>query len=823
MCRLDPVHHGISYASYTNDGRAHKDLAELLRRRLRRRGGRLLGLGLRFCSGGLNPDWLNSAGRAMILAMRITVRLLISLIVVIVSLASGSAYLQVRQEREHLRQDLDRRSRLLAQSLQEVVEPLLNEDPSKNLRRVVEKFGNRERLVGVAVYDLQGAPIAVTGRLASVVRAAPSIVAGVLSSHQDASEFATIDNRRMQLYAIPLRFEEKTAGALVLFHEADYIRDQIASLWRQAFVRMLITVVMIAAVVLLVVRWSIVGPIARIAVWMKQLRAGEEVQPPAIPKGDLFGPIAKEVTTFARHLSVAKAAAEEEARLRQTAESLWTPERLREHVKAKLRGRPLFVVSNREPYMHMRRGRKVECIVPAGGLVTALEPVLRASGGTWIAHGSGDADWELVDSQGRIRVPPEDPSYMLRRVPLTKEQENGYYYGFSNEGLWPLCHIAHTRPVFREDDWVHYQAANRKFAAAMQDELQDVEEPCVLIQDYHFALLPRLLKEVRPDARVAAFWHIPWPNPEAFGICPWQRELLSGMLGADLVGFHTQFHCNNFLDTVDRTLESRIDWGSFTVDREGHTTLVKPFPISVAFPDAFQDVHDEPAGSVVDRATLVRELGVKAKYLGVGVERMDYTKGVLERFRGIERFLEKHPRFQGEFAFVQIGAPSRTHIKRYHDFLAEVDEEAERINWKFKSKDYRPIVFLKKHHSHREILPFYRTADVCMVTSLHDGMNLVAKEFVAARNDESGVLILSPFTGASRELRDAVIVNPYDVEQLADAIRFSLEMETAEKVRRMKRMRETVREHNIYRWAGNLIEELTRIQPRHPAGDPIGT
>ena len=291
------------------------------------------------------------------------------------------------------------------------------------------------------------------------------------------------------------------------------------------------------------------------------------------------------------------------------------------------------------------------------------------------------------------------------------------------------------------------------------------------------------------------------------------------MLGADLVGFHTQFHCNNFLDTVDRTLESRIDWERFAVNKEGHTTLVKPFPISVAFPDAFQDVHDEPADAPEDRAALLKELGVKTKYLGVGVERMDYTKGVLERFRGIERFLEKYSRFQGEFVFVQIGAPSRTHIKRYHDFLAEVEEEAERINWKFKAKDYRPIVFLKKHHSHREILPFYRPADVCMVTSLHDGMNLVAKEFVAARSDESSVLILSLFTGASRELRDALIVNPYDIEQLADAIRFSLEMEPAEKVRRMKRMRETVREHNIYRWAGNLIEDLTRIQPGPPAED----
>jgi trehalose 6-phosphate synthase len=397
-------------------------------------------------------------------------------------------------------------------------------------------------------------------------------------------------------------------------------------------------------------------------------------------------------------------------------------------------------------------------------------------------------------------------------VPITKEEENGYYYGFSNEGMWPLCHIAHTRPVFRAEDWGQYQAVNHKFAEAVVEELNGVEEPCVLIQDYHFALLPRMIKELRPDARIAVFWHIPWTNPEAFGICPWQRELLYGMLGADLVGFHTQFHCNNFLETVDRTLESRIDWERFAVKKGGHATLVKPFPISVAFPEAVEDVPSEPGAPTEDRTTLLKEMGIKTKFLGVGVERMDYTKGVLERFHGIERFLEKYPEYQGAFTFVQMGAPSRTHIKRYHDFLAEVEQEAERINWKFKTKDYKPILLLMKHHSHEEIMPYYRLADVCMVTSLHDGMNLVAKEFVAARADEGGALILSRFTGAAQELRDALIVNPYDAEQLADSIRVALEMDPEEKSARMRRMRETLKEHNIYRWAGNLIEELTRIR-----------
>jgi trehalose-6-phosphate synthase/uncharacterized membrane protein affecting hemolysin expression len=745
--------------------------------------------------------------------MRITLRLIVALVVTVAVVAAGSAYFHAQQESSRLNDEIEHRSRLLAESLQESVRPLLQQRSSTNLQRLVEKFGNRERVTGMAVYDAKGQALAVTEELGPSLSPVPALVANALNRNIDTSTVETVANKRMHVYILPLHGTEGVVGALVVFQDAAYAQSQVAHIWRIAFVRVLVQVFLITLVTLLVVRWSIVGPIAKMAEWMKQLRAGEASGPSfALPKEDLFAPIAKEVSTFARHLSAAKAAAGEEARLRQSAESLWTPERLKEHVKAKLYGRPLFVVSNREPYMHIRKGRKVECMVPAGGLVTALEPVLRASGGTWIAHGAGDEDFEVVDGKNRLRVPPDDPHYTLRRVPLTKEEENGYYYGFSNEGMWPLCHIAHTRPMFRAEDWAQYQAANRKFAEAVVEELSGVEEPCVLIQDYHFALLARMIKELRPDARIAVFWHIPWPNPEAFGICPWQRELLYGMLGADLVGFHTQFHCNNFLDTVDRTLESRIDWERFAVEKGGHTTLVKPFPISVAFPDAFQDAPSETVAPMEDRSALLKELGIKTKFLGVGVERMDYTKGVLERFHGIERFLEKYPHYQGAFTFVQLGAPSRTHIKRYHDFLAEVEQEAERINWRFKTTDYKPILFLKKHHSHQEILPYYRLANVCMVTSLHDGMNLVAKEFVAARADEGGALILSRFTGAAQELRDALIVNPYDAEQLADSIRMALEMGVEEQSARMRRMRETLREHNIYRWAGNLIEELTKIR-----------
>ncbi len=574
----------------------------------------------------------------------------------------------------------------------------------------------------------------------------------------------------------------------------------------------LLLVLSIACSIILAIHWIVVRPLLKMAQWMKHLRLGGATDDRLLPKNGLFGPLGQEITHLARSLLTARSAAEEEARLRNASESRWTPVRLKEHVTAVLRGRPIVVVSNREPYLHVRQGRQIQWHVPPGGLVTAMEPVLRACGGTWVAHGSGDADRETADSQGRLRVPPDAPQYTLRRVWLEPHEEQGYYYGFANEGLWPLCHIAHTRPTFRASDWTQYARVNAKFAEAALEEIANLEEPYLLIQDYHSALLPRLIKERRPDARIALFWHIPWPNPEAFGICPWGRELLHGMLGADLIGFHTQFHCNNFLDTVDRMLESRIDWERFTINRADHTTWVKPFPISIAFseptPGSRESLPDLSA-----RETVMKQLGIKVRWLGVGVDRLDYTKGIVERFLAIERFLEKHPDFQERFTFVELGAPSRTLIPRYQDFGAQLDAETERINRRFQKNHWKPIIFLKKQHSHEEVIPFYRAADVCLVTSLHDGMNLVSKEFVAAREDARGVLILSQFTGASRELLDALIVNPYDIDQVAEAIRYAVTMEPEEQQARMERMRQTLQEHNVYRWAANLVTALSRLRP----------
>jgi alpha,alpha-trehalose-phosphate synthase [UDP-forming] len=742
----------------------------------------------------------------------LSARLIVSLIVGITLVSLGFSYYEVVGEKRALRSDLERRAAVLGESVASNVEKSWEGGSDRGLQRLVQRFGNREHLLGVAVYDRQGKVVAITSQLADVLKTTPHEVTQAIAEAREENSFSRIGDDPVHISALPLHRQDGIVGGLAIVHDARYIRAQSLLTWREGFLKVLVQVFLIVSITLLIVRWSIAGPIARAAQWMRALRMGRISSRQQMPDLDLFKPLAWEVVTLAESLSQARNAAENEARLRDASESMWTADRLAVQVRTRLDGGRLFVVSNREPYTHQRNGKSIEVIVPPSGLVTALEPVLDACDGTWIAHGSGDADSEVVDAHDRLRVPPDDPSYTLRRVWLSKEEEEGYYYGFANEGLWPLCHIAHTRPLFRVQDWQQYQEVNRKFTAAVLEEIKDVPKPVVLVQDYHFALLPRMIKEKRPDARVAIFWHIPWPNAEAFGICPWQRQLVDGLLGADLVGFHIQSHCNNFLQTVDRTVESRVDREHFSVLRQNHRTIVRPFPISVDLTDDESVESGNQQVNYLERSALMHALGVESAFIGVGVDRVDYTKGIIERFRAIERFLEKYPKYQGEFTFVQIGAPSRTHIKRYHDFLAEVESEAERINWRFQTGKWRPIVFLKRHHTHKEIERYYCAADLCLVTSLHDGMNLVAKEFLAARRDERGVLILSQFTGAARELRDALLVNPYDIEQTAEAIRAALEMEPEEKQMRVHRMRKVIKEQNIYRWAGNLITELCELR-----------
>src|SRR5712664_188450 len=753
--------------------------------------------------------------------MRTTLKIILPLIVSVAAVSLLFAAYQVRTEKRILRNDLSRRAEILGESLQENVEPLLERGQEKSLQPLVERFGQREHLKGVAIYGATGAVLAITPGIALEFRMRPMAATRAAQADTGAGEFLSAEQINaynnetvpIHIYALPLHSRGAMAGTLALFHDTSYIDRKVSLTLRDSLLTALVQTLLITGLAFVLVRWTFTGPLTRTAKWLRTLRTGQPHAPGTLAQGEILDQINREVTHLARDLNTARAAAEQEARLRDTNASLWTAERLRVSLRGKLLNKPLFVVSNREPYMHVfsEKDESINVIVPASGVVTALEPVLRACNGTWIANGSGSADREVVDVKDCLRVPPDHPSYTLRRVWLSDEEDRGYYEGFSNEGLWPLCHIAHTRPTFRPEDWLEYQKINRRFADAVLQEMEGTESPILLAQDYHFALLPRMVKEARPDARVAIFWHIPWPNAEVFGICPWQRELVDGLLGADLIGFHIQSHCNNFLETVDRALEALTEWDRFAVNRQGHVTRVRPYPISVAFPENSHAVNESRSAGA-ERAALCAEMGIEASLLGIGVDRVDYTKGIIERFRGIERFFEMNPAYQQRFSFVQIGAPSRTDIERYKNFLDEVSAEAERINARLQTSRWKPIVLLKKHHSHEEIARYYRAASFCMVTSLHDGMNLVAKEFVASRDDERGALILSTFAGASHELSDALLVNPYDVSQLADTILRALEMSEKEQATAMGRMRDKVREHNIYRWAAHLLSDLTEIR-----------
>lgn len=477
-------------------------------------------------------------------------------------------------------------------------------------------------------------------------------------------------------------------------------------------------------------------------------------------------------------------------------------------IKDKLKGLQLFVISNREPYIHNWNENKIECIRPASGLTVALDPMMQACGGIWFAHGSGTADREMVDSNQKVRVPPWDPQYELKRIWLSKEEEEGYYYGFSNEAIWPLCHIAYTRPVFRASDWEYYKKVNHIFANTIFEEI-GAERPLIFIQDYHFALLPRMIKERRKDAILVQFWHIPWPNPEAFRICPWKKEILEGLLGNDLLGFHIRYHCNNFIDTIDRELEARPDRERSAIVYKGQTTYIRHFPISIDF-DAINEASKKRE---VDEEIfrLKTKFHLFDKIVGIGVDRLDYTKGIPEKFRALDLFLDQNPEYRRKFVYVQLGAPSREHIPSYKNINDEIDELVERINWKHRSDHWVPILYLREHVPFLSMLAFYRMSRFCIVSSLHDGMNLVAKEYIAAKTDQDGILILSQFTGASRELTDALLINPYATDEFAQMIKKAIEMSPEEVSQRMKKLRGIVQGRNVYRWADRILTKAIQI------------
>jgi len=591
--------------------------------------------------------------------------------------------------------------------------------------------------------------------------------------------------------AAPADLAPESLGIVVLVHDLSFVARRETTTRDLLLTAFFVLAVGASVITLLAARLAWRG-------WTTELRKALSGGP-----AGAFQPLMRDVRSLAARLT--------RERRNEAGEGAWSPARLRGTLKQHLQGERVVILANREPYIHQRTSAGLTVLHPASGLVTALEPVMKACSGTWVAHGSGNADRETADAHGRLRVPPGEESYVVRRVWLTEAEENGYYYGFANEGLWPLCHLAHTRPIFRAEDWEHYVQVNRKFADAVCEEV-DSDDPIILVQDYHFALAPKMIRERLPRATIITFWHIPWPNAERFGICPWREELISGLLGSSILGFHIQQHCNNFIDSVDAYMESRIDREAHAVVQGPRRTIVRPYPISIEWPVHWLDGLPPVAEC---RASVRAELGLPADVLlGVGIDRLDYTKGIEERLLAVDQLLVRHPHFRGRFSFAQLAAPSRTKIKHYRELNERIEALAQEINGRWATPSWRPIVLLRSHHEPPSVFRHYRAADLCYVSSLHDGMNLVAKEFVAARDDEQGVLVLSQFTGAARDLTEALIVNPYDLQQSSEALAVALRMPVDEQRERMQSMRRIVAEFNVYRWAGRMIVDAAELRRR---------
>ena len=696
---------------------------------------------------------------------------------------------------EWFRSDVELRAQLVMHSMEEPITDLVEKGNESRLRNYLAKITADERLLAVLVCRTDGTTIFKTERAPATI----SCEANAASSPA-SSKVVELPSGSVQISRFDFDAAQPTPFRVLMLHDLSFVdrRQRTARDFVLVFVG--ISVLLLALLIVLVAwlqlrRW--------VKVLIGDIRGRRFLDDAKSPPSSL--PILSQVRKVL-------AEAEEKQRLEIDFRENWTPQALRQVVRDHLRSSQVIIVSNREPYIHnFDADHRPVAQVPASGMVTALEPIMRACSGVWVAHGAGTADRETVDRYDQIRVPPDDPTYTLRRVWLTEEEERGYYYGFSNEGLWPLCHLAYVRPAFRAGDWRTYEDVNAKFAEVVAAEA-NTDSPVILIQDFHFALLPELIRKKIPKATIALFWHIPWPNAETFGVCPWKREMLLHMLSADILGFHTRYHCQNFLDAVDRFVECQIDHEHMTVTLQGHVCRVAPYPISIEWPPRWLQYLPDVATC---RAAVKERYAIGAEVtIGLGVERWDFTKGILERFQALEILLDKNPRHRGRICLLQIAAPSRSQLPAYQALQQQTYSEVERINTKFAEGGWLPIVLIDEHQEPLRVFELYRAADFCLVNSLHDGMNLVAKEFVAARDDEDGVLILSTFAGASRELAEAVLINPFDVTETANAMEIAMRMDREERRSRMSLMRRTVKENNVYRWAGRMLMDAARIRQR---------
>lgn len=733
-----------------------------------------------------------------------------SIVVIVISIVSlvviSFTLKQVNERHASLESDLLLRTALLADSLKESIRSSYLSNANATTQTILNKFAGRERLLGLAVYNNEGSVFAVSANLPSGLIQDLTIQEKAMDSDRVESNFITLNNSDIYALATPLHHDENVIGALLVFQKADYIGAEIEQIWKTNLFRLFLQASLLSLAIALFLNWVIYKPILRITEVVRQVRSGKingdfETQ----ENHGFLKPIIAEMIKMSKSLVLARTSASEEARMRlEKLDSPWTAERLKEFFKAYAKDRQIFVVSNREPYIHKKIRNEIHWEVPASGMVTALEPVMESCGGMWLAHGSGEADRQTVDEQDKLKVPPDDPKYTLKRIWLTDKEIKGYYSGYSNEALLPLCLLAHIRPEFSKQDWTTYRKVNGKFAQALLTEIKNIQRPIILIQDYHFALLPAMIKKSRPDAEIGLFWHIPWPNAQMFSICPQRKEILEGMLGADVIGFHTQQFCNNFFETVNKEIESLADIEKFAITHEGQTSYIKPFPASVAF------INGKKAESAV-KSKLLENLRIESKFLAIGVDRLDYTKGFMEKFKGVEFFFNLHPDFIGRFTLLQIAPLSHGGSEKYQRFNIRVTQEADRINQKFAKNNWKPIVLLKEYYTHDELNELYRASSICLITSLSDGLNLVAKEYIAAKDNETGVLVLSKFTGAARELKDALIINPYSAEETAEAIYRAITMPASEQHRRMKKLRSAVKNYNIYRWAAEFLKAITSL------------
>jgi trehalose 6-phosphate synthase/phosphatase len=693
------------------------------------------------------------------------------------------------------RSDVELRARVMMSSLEDSLPLLVARSDQQGLRRYTAKIIADQRVLGILICLPHGGTVFKTELVPVAVNC---------ENTADLKDGESIVSRASPGSVLVSVFDQKPSGQppyrVAILYDLSFV-DSRQSTARDYMIAFVGVSLVILALFLVLGAWLVVRRWANILIGdITGRRFFDNAK-----SGSLSLPILRQVRKVLSEM-------EETQRLEIDYRENWTPQALQLVVRDQLHSPQIIVVSNREPYSHeFTENGAIEVRVPASGMVTALEPVMRACSGTWVAHGSGSADRDTVDRSDRVRVPPDDPSYTLRRVWLSESEEQGYYYGLSNEGLWPLCHLAYVRPAFRGEDWVVYQSVNRKFAEVVAREAQS-DDPIILIQDFHFALLPGYLRARRPKATIALFWHIPWPNAETFGVCPWKREMLSHLLMADILGFHTLYHCQNFLATLDRFIECQVDHERMTVALQGHICHVQAYPISIEWPPRW--LQGMPDIQVSRRAVRERFGIAEHVTLGLGVERWDFTKGVIERCLALELLLEQNPRLRGQVTLLQIAAPSRSKLAAYQALQRATAEEVDRINTRFATADWKPIVLVGKHQPPEQVFELYRAADFCIVNSLHDGMNLVAKEFVAARDDEDGVLILSTFAGAARELVEAILVNPFDVAETAAAIRRALEMPREQRRQRMQLMRRTIKENNVYRWAGRMLMDAARIRQR---------